>query len=120
MIPMQEVPCKGPSPPKIGYVLKRFPRISETFILNEVLELEQHGIPIEIFTLLEPAEEVTHEALKRVQAKVTYLPKDSSLKKWQIREGRYAGGTFRKRSSCEPGPFWSRRPSKPKCRIAKV
>lgn len=27
--------------PKVGYTLKRFPRISETFILNEVLELER-------------------------------------------------------------------------------
>ena len=70
MIPMQEVPCKGPSPPKIGYVLKRFPRISETFILNEVLELERQGDPIEILSLSEPTEEVRSKALKRVQAKV--------------------------------------------------
>ena len=27
--------------PKIGYVLKRFPRLSETFILNELLQLER-------------------------------------------------------------------------------
>ena len=27
-------------PARIGYVLKMFPRLSETFILNEILELE--------------------------------------------------------------------------------
>ena len=56
--------------PTIGYVLKRFPRISETFILNEVLELERQGVPVEIFALREPANEVRHEALKRLQAQV--------------------------------------------------
>ena len=89
---------KNTIPPKIGYILKRFPRISETFILHEILELERRGVAIEIISLLEPAEEIRHEALKRVQAQVTYLPKDSSLEKWQISEGRYAEGTFRKRS----------------------
>lgn len=82
---------------RIGYVLKRFPRISETFILNEVLELERLGLPIEIFALGEPTEDIRHEALKRVQARVTYLPQKSFLKGWQVREGRYAEGTFQER-----------------------
>ncbi len=57
--------------PRVGYVVKRFPRLSETFVLNEILELERLGVPIEIFSLLEPAEEVRHEALNRVRAPVT-------------------------------------------------
>ena len=84
--------------PEVGYILKRFPRISETFILNEILELERLGVPIEIISLREPAEGVRHEALKKVQAQVTYLPKESFPKEWHISEGRYAEGTFRKRS----------------------
>ena len=86
-----------PRLPRVGYMMKRFPRLSETFILNEVLELERQRVPIEIFSLLEPAEEVRHEALRRVQAQVTYLPQDSFPKKWQLLEGRYAEGTFRER-----------------------
>ncbi len=39
---------------KIGYVLKRFPRLSETFVLNEILALERAGIEVEIFSLLKP------------------------------------------------------------------
>ena len=31
-------------PLRVGYVLKRFPRISETFILHEILELERQGL----------------------------------------------------------------------------
>ena len=30
----------------IGYVLKKFPRASETFILNEILALQRHGVEV--------------------------------------------------------------------------
>ena len=33
----------------VGYVLKMFPRLSETFILNEILELERQGVSLHIF-----------------------------------------------------------------------
>ena len=33
-------------PKRIGYVLKRFPRLSETFVLNEILELERQGVDV--------------------------------------------------------------------------
>lgn len=88
----------GLRPPKVGYVVKRFPRLSETFILGEILELERQGVPIEIFSLLRPAEEVRHRALKELRAPVIYLPWDSSLKRWLIREGRYTEATVRERS----------------------
>ena len=69
---------------KVGYVVKRFPHLSQTFILNEILGLERQGVPIEIFALREPVEEVRHEALTRLRAKVTYLPLDPSLDDWPI------------------------------------
>ena len=84
--------------PRIAYVLKRFPRLSETFILNEILELERQGVPVEIFSLMDPAEEVKHEALKRLQAQVTYLPQNSFLNKCCVQEGRYVDENFRERS----------------------
>src|SRR5436309_12542235 len=33
---------------QIGYVLKMFPRLSETFIRNEILELERQGLGLRI------------------------------------------------------------------------
>lgn len=84
----------GSRPPKVGYVVKKFPRLSETFIVNEVLELERRGTQIEIFSLAEPAQEVRHEVLQRVRAQITYLPQNSVLKKWSFRAGRYAEGTL--------------------------
>src|SRR5688572_27392135 len=62
---------------RLGYVLKRFPRLSETFILNEIVELEAQGVEVEVFALLEPAEEVQHEILRQVRGRVTYLPQAS-------------------------------------------
>jgi glycosyltransferase involved in cell wall biosynthesis len=58
---------------RVGYVLKRFPRLSETFILNEILELERQGVQVEIFSLLRPPNEPSHDLLDHLRAPVTYL-----------------------------------------------
>lgn len=75
------------NPLRIGYVLKRFPRLSETFILNEVLELERQGVHVEIFSLLRPPEEQRHALLSQIKANVTYLPGASLAEGWTVREG---------------------------------
>jgi colanic acid/amylovoran biosynthesis glycosyltransferase len=51
-----------------------FPRFSETFILNEVLELERQGMDLRIFSLKQPDEGVVHADVARVRAPVTYVP----------------------------------------------
>ncbi|OUI69706.1 glycosyltransferase family 4 protein [Serratia marcescens] len=62
-----------PAPRYIGYVLKRYPRFSETFVVNEILAHERAGMKIDIFAL-GPVEE-THfqDALSRVRAPVSRL-----------------------------------------------
>ena len=60
--------------PKIGYVLKRYPRFSETFIVNEILAHEAAGQPIEIFALRPIEESHFQDILGRVRAPVTRLP----------------------------------------------
>lgn len=42
--------------PKIGYVLKVFPRLSQTFIVNEIRAHEQAGFEVVIFSLKRPRE----------------------------------------------------------------
>lgn len=71
--------------PKVGYVLKRFPRLAETFILNEILELERQGVQVEIFSLLRPPPEERHALLGSLRAPVTYLPNRGVLDSWQLR-----------------------------------
>jgi glycosyltransferase involved in cell wall biosynthesis len=63
-----------PSTNKIGYLLKVFPKVSETFILQEVLDLEALGLNLSIFALEEPSDTVTHDSVSHVRASVTYLP----------------------------------------------
>jgi glycosyltransferase involved in cell wall biosynthesis len=60
--------------PVLGLVLKGFPRISETFISGEILGLERDGVKVHILSMRHPRESFTHASVKRIQAKVDYLP----------------------------------------------
>jgi colanic acid/amylovoran biosynthesis glycosyltransferase len=61
-------------PNRIGYVLKRYPRYSETFVVNEILAHERAGLSIDIFALRPPNDTHFQDAISRVRASVTYLP----------------------------------------------
>jgi glycosyltransferase involved in cell wall biosynthesis len=51
-----------------------FPRLSETFILNEILELERQGMTLHIFSMKRPVEELAHAHASEVRSPITYLP----------------------------------------------
>ena len=61
------------TPPRIGYVLKMYPRFSETFVVTEILALQDQGADLDIFSLRPPADGRFHESLSRVKAPVSYL-----------------------------------------------
>src|SRR5207247_4305079 len=67
-------PCRGGVPIVIGYVLKMYPRFSETFILAEILELERLGGKLRLISLKKPDDGRFHEDVASVQATVRYLP----------------------------------------------
>ncbi len=71
---------------RVGYVLKRYPRYSETFIVSEILAHEEAGLPLEIFSLYPPTDTHFQDGIARVRAPVTYLasprPKASDL--WNL------------------------------------
>ena len=60
--------------PVLGMILKGYPRISETFISNEILLLEKLGFNIHLFSMRKPREDFTHESVKKIRAPVDYLP----------------------------------------------
>lgn len=68
----------------VVYVLKRFPRLSETFILRELLELERQGQPIAIEALLPPEAGHGHPELAALKATVRYLPRHPSLRQPRV------------------------------------
>lgn len=60
--------------PRIGYVLKVYPRFSETFVVSELIAREARGADIEIFSLRSPKDARYHETLASVRAPVSYVP----------------------------------------------
>lgn len=58
---------------RVGYVLKQYPRLSETFVLNEIIGLEEHGMDVSITSLRPATEGRFHPALGSVRGTVTYL-----------------------------------------------
>jgi colanic acid/amylovoran biosynthesis glycosyltransferase len=44
-------PSTPPSLPRRAYVVSQFPEFCETFVLNEIVELERRGIPFQVFSL---------------------------------------------------------------------
>ena len=63
----------SPSERRTAYVLKMYPRFSETFIVNELLAVEAAGEQVEVFSLRAPSDGRFHESLADVRAGVTYL-----------------------------------------------
>ncbi len=59
---------------RIAVVLKGYPRLSETFIAQEILELERAGFDISIISLRHPTDKHTHPVHAEIKAPKHYLP----------------------------------------------
>lgn len=64
---------------KVVYLLNIFPKISETFILNEMLEMKKKGVEVEAFAYKDEKEDTVHPRVKEIQT--TYFFKVGILKK---------------------------------------
>lgn len=64
---------------EIGYVLKSYPRTSETFIANEIYLLEQLGLRLRLFSILDLTDPQRHAVVDATKAPVQYLPQVTSL-----------------------------------------
>lgn len=58
----------------VAFVLKGYPRLSETFIAQEILALERRGLDIRIVSLRHPTDPHRHPVHEEIGAPVTYLP----------------------------------------------
>lgn len=59
---------------KIVFLLKGYPRLSETFIAQEILALEKRGLAIEIWSLRFPTDKHHHPVHGEIRAPIHYLP----------------------------------------------
>jgi glycosyltransferase involved in cell wall biosynthesis len=69
---------------RVIYLVRSWPRLSQTFILNEVLALERRGIELDIFSLVRSGEEVVQPRVAEVRASVSYL-EDARRLRWRER-----------------------------------
>ncbi|GAA6180452.1 glycosyltransferase [Shimia sp. NS0008-38b] len=60
--------------PKVAVVVKGWPRLSETFIAQELVALEEMGYDLDLWSLRFPTDKKRHPLHKRLQAPVHYLP----------------------------------------------
>lgn len=58
----------------IGVVLKGYPRLSETFVAQELRALEQRGLSLALFSLRRSTDAAAHPLHDEIRAPVTYLP----------------------------------------------
>ncbi len=64
---------------EIGYILKSYPRTSETFIANEIYLLEQRGLRLRLFSMLTLTDPQRHAVVEATRAPLHYLPQFSSM-----------------------------------------
>jgi glycosyltransferase involved in cell wall biosynthesis len=73
------------SPLRVAYLVKRFPRLSETFVLNEFLEMRRLGLDVTLFALMDTGEKVVHAAAQELIPEVRYLTLASKGWSWPWR-----------------------------------
>jgi glycosyltransferase involved in cell wall biosynthesis len=61
-------------PQRIAVVVKGYPRLSETFIAQELLALEHRNLPLLIVSLRHPTDRAVHALHREIEAQVLYLP----------------------------------------------
>lgn len=64
----------GEPQPRVAIAMKGYPRLSETFIAQELLGLQRRGLPFEIWSLRQPTDAARHLMHKEITAPVHYLP----------------------------------------------
>src|SRR5229473_8110735 len=75
--PAERVTGSRPPPPargRVAFVLKGYPRLSETFIAQEIRALEERGLDIQIVSMRHPTDRTSHPVHDQIRAPVLYLP----------------------------------------------
>ena len=76
--------------PHLAVLVKGWPRLSETFIAQELVALEEAGHRFDIWSLRFPTDKKRHPLHDRLQAKVRYLPEYLYLEPGRVARARDA------------------------------
>ena len=102
---------------RIATIVKGYPRLSETFIAQEILGLERRGIRQLIVSLRQPTDGKVHDLHREIAADVLYLPEYLKDDPARVRSGRawaetqpgYSRRSARFRADLEARPSVNRR-----------
>ncbi len=102
---------------RIATIVKGYPRLSETFIAQEILGLEKRGVAQLIVSLRHPTEAKVQDLNREIKAEVLYLPeylKDDpsrvrAAKKWAEEQPGYRRAEKALRSDLKRDPSVNRR-----------
>jgi colanic acid/amylovoran biosynthesis glycosyltransferase len=59
---------------KIGYITSRFPKLTETFVLYEIVAMDRAGIPTALFPLLATRQKVVHPEVELIRDRIRSHP----------------------------------------------
>ncbi len=79
------MPSGAPRP--IAFVLKGYPRLSESFIAQEIHALERRGLDIRIVSLRHPTDRYRHPVHGEIRAPILYLPEYLRHAPWRVLRG---------------------------------
>ena len=64
----------SPGQRRVAYVMSRFPKLTETFILDEILEQERNGVTVEVFPLWRETAEIVHDDARPIVERAHFTP----------------------------------------------
>jgi colanic acid/amylovoran biosynthesis glycosyltransferase len=64
----------GRRPLRVAYVMSRFPKLTETFVLYEMIAMEAGGTPVELYPLLRERQAVVHPDAERFVRRAHFRP----------------------------------------------
>lgn len=60
---------------KVAYILTSFPSISKTFIINEIVAMQDKGVEINVYSFFDPGEKVMHPKVKLIKNILHFKPR---------------------------------------------
>src|SRR5881394_712029 len=64
----------SPEPTPVAVLMSRFPSVTETFILREMIEMERQGMPVRVVSMIKETPPVLHEAIKAWIPRALFTP----------------------------------------------
>jgi glycosyltransferase involved in cell wall biosynthesis len=76
-------------PGPVTYLVRSWPRLSQTFVVDEILAVERRGVDLEVVSLVRSGERLVQPQVRQVRAPIRYLDRRGP-RAWLARAGEHA------------------------------